>query len=297
MNKKLLGYASIVLSTLLWGTIPVFSKALNASGATSTEVAAMRSYLAAILAFLGLLAFGDLKRFKAKDIPFYIVYGVLAIGGTFLSYSVSISHQSTAVAAVLLYTGPAFVNILNRIFYKIPLTKLKVGAMLLTFAGCILVVNIYDLSGLKSNLIGIIAGVLSGFFYSLTTVIGTKAQSKYSGRMNTWLMLLFAPLVFAFVEPPWSLRAFTGSQWLMFGGLALLGSVLAYTVYLVGIDLGVDGGIASIVATLEIVTATVYSAIAFRDTLTPLQIAGIGVVFAGVVLPILFEGRKEKEGK
>ena len=91
--------------------------------------------------------------------------------------------NSTAVAAVLLYTGPAFVNIFERIFYKKRLTWVKILSLIITFAGCAMVVGLYDLSTVTDNLLGIVVGLLSGICYSMTTVIGEKAKEKYPMKM------------------------------------------------------------------------------------------------------------------
>ena len=65
--------------------------------------------------------------------------------------------------------------------------------------------------------------------------------------------------------------------------------MIPYTVYLTALDGGLDGGVASIVATAEPIAATLFGAIFFGDRLEKLQVAGIAVVIIGVIIPILSE--------
>ena len=59
------------------------------------------------------------------------------------------------------------------------------------------------------------------------------------------------------------------------------------TVYLKGVNMGIDGGMASITATLEPVVGTLLSVLILHDTLEWPQILGILIVIAGVSIPVL----------
>lgn len=293
-RKSFWGYVSILGSSLFWGAIPLFTRYLYLTGISPVQVAGLRCYMAAVPAFGGLLLCLRRERLNGKDVLFYLVYGTLAIGGTFLTYAVSIRLLSVAAAAVLLYTGPAFVNILNRIIYKIPLTPVKVFSLAATFCGCILVASAYDPAVLNADLTGIVIGVLSGFFYSLTTVFGTKGKQKYSGMMNGFLLQFFGAFVFLFILPPWKIPdlKLTVIQILYLGGLAVFSTFIPYTLYLLGMGFDVDGGTASIIASLEPATATIYGMLWLGDCLEGHQVLGILIVLAGVLLPILKDKRK-----
>lgn len=283
-HRRTVGYLLIVLSAFLWGLLPLFTRNLILAGWSSLSVASMRSILAAAVSFFCLLFCGDFRRFHAKDTLFYLLYGVFAIGGTFLFYTIAMQYLSSAMASVLLYMGPTFVNILNRLVYKIPFTRGKQISLVVTLAGCALVVRLYDPASVSANLTGILCGLLSGFCYSLTTVIGEAAQNRYPGRVNSWLVMLFGSLAFLVVKPFWSVPVSDGSAWFNIICLAVIGSVIPYTLYLMGLEMDVDSGAASIISTLEVVFATGVGILCFRDPLEWQQILGIAVVLAGVVI-------------
>ena len=155
-NNPRLGGLFVLLAAVLWGTIPFFSRQLYAQGADPLGAAAARAFIAAVIFLLAALLFKTLRGVRAKDLPFFALYGLCAVTGTYSFYFSAISRLSIAMASMLLYTGPAFVIVLSRILYREPITKEKIVALLLTFAGCFLVVRGYDVRTLTLNLTGIV---------------------------------------------------------------------------------------------------------------------------------------------
>ncbi len=282
------GVLFVLLGAAMWATLPIFSRYVYSNGSDPVTAAAWRAYLAAGIFLVWFLADGTLKKLCWKELPFYLLYGVVGVGGTFLFYMLAVERLSTAMAAMLLYTAPAFVILLNRIFYREPITKTKLIALLCTFGGCFLVVRGYDPAALFASGGGILIGLLSGVSYSMVTVLGRAAGRKHDSRTNAGLMILFGSLIFLFLRPPWELTAPSAPLWLGYAGLALIGSVGAYLAYLRGLSCGLEGGVASITATAEPVIATLLGVLCFGDLLEIWQVLGIAVVFTGVALPMLY---------
>lgn len=280
------GVLLILLSALLWGTLPVFSRLVYANGSDPVTAAAWRAYIASAVFLIWFLMDGTLKKLKLHEIPFYSLYGLTGVGGTFLFYMMAIERLSIAMAAMLLYTAPAFVILLNRIFYKEPVTRVKILALCATFGGCFLVVRGYDPAAFTANLGGLLIGLLSGICYSMVTVLGRKAASLHDSRTNAGLMILFGACIFLFLRPPWRLTLPALPLLGGYMGLALLGSVFAYLAYLRGMAQGIEGGIASIIATAEPVIATLLGMLVYGDKLEIWQVLGMVIVFAGILLPL-----------
>lgn len=74
----------------------------------------------------------------------------------------AIDLAGMSVAAVLLYTAPAWVAVICAIFLSEPLTKRKTLAVVLAMIGCALVARVYDLHELQLNWLGIPAGLGAG---------------------------------------------------------------------------------------------------------------------------------------
>lgn len=281
------GALFILLAAFLWGLLPVFSRLAYQMGSDPLTSAAWRAYLASAVFLVWFLAKGTFKTLRVREIPFYLLYGLTGVGGTFIFYMLAIERLSTAMAAMLLYTAPAFVILLSRVFYKEPITKVKLAALLLTFGGCFLVVRGYDIGSLRASLGGVAIGLLSGLSYSMVTVLGRKASRLHDSQTNAGLSMLFGALVFLFIRPPWQLAAPPLPLLANYLALALLSSVGAYCCYLYGMAQGIEGGVASLLATAEPVIATLLGALVFADTLEIWQALGVAVVLAGAGLPLL----------
>jgi drug/metabolite transporter (DMT)-like permease len=84
-----------------------------------------------------------LLRVDIADLPGLIGFGVGSLGPMYLSLFIVFDLTSAAVGTVLLYLAPALVTVGAAIFLNEPLTSRKLIALLLTFGGCLLVVELY----------------------------------------------------------------------------------------------------------------------------------------------------------
>lgn len=287
------GIPFILLGAALWGMIPLFSRLAYAYGSDPVTAGAWRVYLAAGIFLIWFLVDGTLRSVRLKEIPFYLVYGLFGVGGTVLFYMMAVERLSTPMAAMLLYTAPAFVILFDRIFYREPITRIRLASLLCTLFGCFFVVRAYDIGNF--NLPGVLIGLASGLSYSMVTVMGRKANQLHDGRTNAGFMFFAGAVFFCFLQPPWSLEA--PSLPLLGGylGLALCCSVGAYTAYLYGMRCGVPGGMASITATAEPVVATLLGVFLLGEDLELLQVLGILIVLFGVALPFLADRKRIRE--
>lgn len=290
MRKSYLGAVYIIIAALFWGIFPVFNRILYANGVTVMQAVAARAIIAAVVYAVWGIAAGTFKGLHWRDFAFLAVYGLVSVLGTYTFYALAIRELSGAMASMLLYTAPAFVILFSRIFYKDPITPLKLTALLVSFAGCCLVVRVYDPASLSLNVTGIVFGLLSGICYSLLTVIGKKAYARgYTSLQNTFVPAMAVGLAMCLISPPWTIPMTGTPVILCYLGVGILGSVLPYFFYLKGLSTGIDGGAAILLANLEPVTATVLGYFIFSDLLEWPQIIGIVVVLAVSVLPSMGE--------
>jgi drug/metabolite transporter (DMT)-like permease len=288
-SKHGIGY--VLAAAALWGFFPFFTRSLYALGADALSVAAMRAFLAALVFLPRMILRGDFRGFKPSSIPFYAIFGAVAVAGTYSFYALSLSLLPTGEAAALLYTAPAFVILGGRILSREPVTRVKVLALLAVFAGSLLVVKAYDPGALRFDAAGVAFGLLSGLCYASLTLFGRHGLKRHGADLNASLPAVFGALVFLFVRPPGSIPVPDLATAALFAGIALFGSVLPYLLYMKGLERGVDGGTASIAANVEPAIAALVGAAIFADRLAPLQILGILVTLTGASLPFLM--RKE----
>lgn len=289
MNKKLAS-ASILTAGTLWGIIALFVRALSANDFTSMEIAALRSFGALFLMFVGLLICKrELLKIKLKDVWCFIGTGVLSLTFFNWCYFKTMVLTSLSVAAILLYTAPAIVVVLSAIFFKEKITKSKVGCLCIAFAGCAFVTGVF--SGGDSGLspLGLLIGLGAGFGYALYSIFGRYAiQRGYSSFTITFYTFFFSSLgtlpLIEFGHLRQSLASIDGGKgMLLIAGFALISTVLPYLLYTLGLT-GVESGKASIMASIEPVVATILGIVVYGERLTVQGLIGIIMVLGAIVM-------------
>ncbi|HID87703.1 MAG TPA: EamA family transporter [Anaerolineae bacterium] len=281
------GYPLVVGAALLWGTLGIlFKHIIGTYGLSPLTLAFFR----AALAFLGLLAglglfHRSLLRLDRRNIPFFALFGLVSVAGLYLCYAYAVHLTTVATAVVLLYTAPAFVTLIAWRAWGEPLTRRKGVSLLLTFVGCVLVARAYDPDQLRLNLPGLIFGLGSGLTYALYTVFGRQALRMHSPWTAVTYALGFGAAFLLPFQSPQALRFAlqTPSLWWLLAAVALGPTVGAYILYTTGLR-HVQASAASIVATLEPVTAVALSFLLLGERFAPPQALGGLMIIAGVVL-------------
>jgi drug/metabolite transporter (DMT)-like permease len=285
MDKKL-SYLLIVLGASLWGIIGIFVTFLYEAGFTPTQVVAIR----ALSAVFFLIVYTSLKnrqslKIKISDSKYFVGTGIISIVLFNWCLFNAIKETSISIAAILLYTAPAFVTIFSRILFKETLTPRKFFALLTTLVGCSFVIGILPNTNESISLYGFLLGLGSGFFYALYSIFGKFALKKYDSLTVTVYTFIFAAAAITPFSGLWSVWPLflTMKVWLYVIGLGLLSTMLAYLFYTKGLT-NVESSRASIIATVEPVVASLTSFFIFQEKLTIWQYVGIILVIAAVII-------------
>jgi drug/metabolite transporter (DMT)-like permease len=204
-----------------------------------------------------------------------------------------ITVSSLSVAAVMLYTAPAFVMGLSALLFKEKITKMKIFAVILTVVGCAFVTGIVG-SPVKLSLEAILLGLGAGVGYALYSIFSRYALLR--GYHNFTIVLYTFIFTAAAVIPlsdMGKLASVVTKSPGMAGFSALCGivtTVFPYIVYNFGLT-AVENGKAAIAASVEPVVATLIGVFIFRETMTAGNLAGIFMVLAAIVLA----NRREKQ--
>jgi len=285
-KKSYLGDILIIIAGLFWGSMGIFVRHLNNLGFTSIQVACLRLTTAGIL-FAIILLIKDPKGFKIKvrDIPLFLALGLVSILFFTCCYFTAIRLMTMSTAAILLYTSPIWVMILAIIFLKEKITVQKIAALILAFAGCVLVSGF----GGKVSVIGMLVGLGSGLGYGLYSIFGTFALKKYSPLTVTCYTFLIAGLGSIVVASPADLisRISSSGNLLNLFGFMLLTSivtaVIPFLLYTLGLNM-TTAGKAAVLATVEPAAATLFGFFVMKETIGPVAIAGIALVFAAIAV-------------
>lgn len=277
----------IILAGMLWGSMGIFVRNLNAAGLHSMEIVSLRSVVTAVVMGIFLLCYRkEMFRIRIKDIWCFIGTGVFSIVFFNFCYFKTMTLASLSVAAVLLYTAPSFVMVMSFFLFGEKFTKTKVAALLLALAGCVLVTGI--LSDTQSlTMVGILTGLGAGLGYALYSIFCRYALER---GYHTFTILFYTFLLAAIGGIPltdWKQVADVAFLDLSGVGFAiefaLVSTVLPYLLYTAGLQF-VENGRASILASIEPVVATVFGVILFHEKMTLMGLAGMILVLVSIVI-------------
>jgi drug/metabolite transporter (DMT)-like permease len=223
---------------------------------------------------------------RKKDIPLLLLFALTGVTMFYGSFQLSVQSGGAALAAVLLYTAPAWVAVMARIFFMEPLTPTKLGAVALTIAGVAFIsLGNKDIDG-SVSIPAVLFGLTAGFCYSMYYVLGKPFSKGYTAP-NLFLYLL--PIGSLFLAPFVPFAHKTPTAWASLGAIAFVCTYLAYHSYYAGLKL-LQASRASIVATLEPVAAAVVAYFWWGETFSLLGWLGAAAILAGVLLTVRGRG-------
>lgn len=276
------GYICIIIAASLWGLIGPVSRLIFREGLDPLEAAFWRAVLA--WGFFAVHAFIKKETgLRKQDIPGITAFGLTGVSLFYGAYQIAVSQIGAAAASVLLYTAPAYVAVMSRIFFKESITRVKLSALILTFIGVAGVCMGGEKSaGIDFNARGLFFGLLSGFCYALYYIFGKHFSARYSSP-NLFLYIL---PVGALGLLPWIRFSHkTPVAWAALIGLALICTYTAYYFYYIGLKY-LESTRAAIAATVEPVIAAGLAYIWWKEYFTFTGYAGSLLILAGVILMI-----------
>lgn len=288
---KLKGYLLILAAAVLWAMIGPVSRIAFDQGVTPMEVAFWRAAISSLLFGAHAAAIGEV-RMERRDLPWAAFFGLFGIAVFFACNHLTIRNGGVALASVLLYTAPAWVAIISRIFLNEALTPVKLLALVLTIIG-VAGVSLGGGSGrLNWNATAVLFGVISGFCYSFFYVLGRH----FAGRYSSPNLFLYVMPVGAIGLLPWvKFVQKTPTAWTALLILSLCLTYGAYRIYYEGMKY-LESTHAAIVATLEPVVAALVAYLWWNEVFTPTGYLGAALILVSVVL-IVVDGARRPEGR
>lgn len=284
---KKFSHVLILIAGILWGSMGLFVRRLNVCGLVSMEIVSLRACVTAVAMFLFLLFFDrKLLKIQVRDIWCFFGTGICSILFFNFCYFKAITLTSLSVAAVLLYTAPAIVMIFSYFLFGEKFTKRKLLALVMTFIGCVLVTGIFTDTGHVSAS-GILVGLGAGLGYALYSIFSRYALERgYHSLTITFYTFLVAAIgTFFLADMKQVAGVVTDSVGFFLFCLAfgIVCTVIPYLTYTLGLKY-VENGKASIMASIEPVTATLLGILIFHEKLTVSGALGMVLVLAALIV-------------
>lgn len=276
-----------IVSAACFGTMAIVVRAMYEQGAEPLQVLAWRFGVAAVL--MG--GYTAMKRPASlmvgrRDLARFVRLSVLGYGAASLCFFFALQYAPASIVAILLYTYPAIVVIGETLFAGAAVTGSRVGSVLLTFLGCVLVVNPFG-GGLSVRPLGIALGLGAGLAYASFSMLSHDLmRTRSRSVIMTYLFIFtaaFATIVAIVSGSTLSPATWSSSTWALLGVLVLVPTFFAIVLYLNAVrTLGASQ--AAILSTFEPVFTLVLAFLILQEALEPIQVVGAALVLAGVVM-------------
>lgn len=281
-TKAGLSAALVALAALCWGLSGGIGAVLMAQGWSAFVVAFYRGAIGLLVVLVWLALQPRGSGLASRRLWFWSATAGLGVAGNFSFYFLSIAEGSVAVAATLMYCAPVFVYLLSFALGLERATPLKWAAIALVMCGIILLTGVYNVDTRGVTLIGVGAGLLAGLSY-VAFIFGFKYAAPH-GSPQAILVIAFAVLVAVLVGPAnvsQVVSVLKGPDWPLFVVLGVLGAGLSFVLYIVGLRWTAPA-VAAIVAMVEPVTASLFGVAVLDESLTALQLVGMGLILVTV---------------
>jgi drug/metabolite transporter, DME family len=291
----MLGLLGVLLACACWGSSGVFIKFVVAdSGISALALAFWRDLTTFLVLLIGLaIARPAWLRVRRRDLVWLFCVGG-CLGCLHVFWNLGVLVNGAAVATVQQAAAPAIVAIVARLIWRESLTRVKIVAIVLTFAGTVIVSGPNVLGGLNLSVQGYLIGLGIPILYSAWTLFGKKVRRDYNAVTTLIYAFGFAALVLLPLQPftpqPFPVKV---SSLLWFAGMIAIPTVAGFIAFTSGLGrLAVS--VATIVAMSEIVFVSVYAYFLLGERLTPSQILGTLLVVVGVLF-LSWSGRRAVE--
>jgi len=280
-----LGYAYIVAAALLWATIgPAARFALRAE-IEPLEISFWRAAIAGLLFVLHAAVRGRL-RIARSDLPAVSGFALFGVTIFYWSYFRAVELGGAALAAILLYTAPAWVAIAAALWLGERLTARKSLAVGMTLAGIALVAFGSGTSAgsgggvTASRLPAMAWGLLSGLAYAAYYLFGKRYFTRYEAST---LFAYALPVGALLLLPMVAFAPKSAANWLVLIFLGVVPTYGAYLLYSFGLA-RLEATRAATVATLEPVAAAALAYVVWGEALRGPGYVGAALVLSGVLL-------------
>lgn len=274
--------ALVALAAFFWGLSGGIGGILMAGGWDVFVVSFYRGAIGLLFVVVWLILRPRGSGLASRRLWFWSAIAGFGVAGNFTFYLVSIAHGSVTVAVTLMYCAPVFVYLVSFSLKLESPTRLKWAAIAVVMLGIILFTQIYDIGASGVTLIGVAAGLLAGLSYAVF-IFGFKYAAPH-GSPQAILSIAFAVLATILIWPgdvDQTVAVLSTPDWPLFAGLGVLGAGLSFVLYIIGLN-HTAPSVASIVAMVEPVTASLFGVVVLNESLVSPQILGMGLILGTV---------------
>ena len=283
-SGKLTGTVCTILSAVLFGTMPLMTRAAFTLGSNAYTTAFGRFACGALVAGATvLLCPGKTLRVDRRQLRALAGLSLFYAAMPVLLYS-SYQFIDSGLATTLHFTYPVAVMLLSALFFGERPGKKEITAAVLCMGGIVLL-NHAGPGSAK----GMTAAVASGLVYAVYIVCLGRCRLQSLGVLTItfWLSFLAAGEILVFSLAAGTLRlGLPALVWLWYGALGVFATVIALALFQLGVFL-IGSVRASLLSAFEPLTGVVLGVAVLGETLSMRTVSGMALILLAVVLLVL----------
>ena len=296
-REALRGMAIALIGGIFWGLAGVFGQFLfEYKGTNARWLVSVRLVLAGILLLSTVVVKQRATFWKIwtdrKDAVTLILFGILGMAGCQLSYYTAVELSNAGTATVLQYTAPVLILGYEAVRMRRRPRGFEIAALVLALAGTFLLATHGNPGSMSLSGKALAWGLMSAVMMAVYNLLPAKLMKKYGTFcVIGWGMLVGGIVLSAFTHPWYIVGRWDLEAVVAMAVVVVLGTVLSFSFYMEGVRM-IGAAKASLLASVEPVTATIASAIIMHVVFAGMDVLGI-VCILGAVLLLSVPGLKK----
>lgn len=299
------GTVYALTGALLFGVNGSVAKVVIGAGVTPAQLTFMRSLAAALISGAVLL-FTARRHFRltGRELGYFAMLGVLGVAIIQWLYAVAIARLPVGVALLIEYTAVILVALAAWLIFRERVHTRLWLAIAAVIVGLAVVAQVWD-SHLDA--LGVIAATGAAFAYAFYFLAGERGVARRPAMAVAFWSTLFATSFWALFSQWWTIDpalfttrvSLTGALadavvpvWLPLAWVLTLGSFAPFVLSFAALR-HLSATAVGILASSEVLFAFIVAWLWLGETLAAIQIAGAGLVLAGIVVAQTARDRKE----
>ena len=294
--KKSYIYAG--LTVLIWSTLATVVKLVLKDIPNFQALAISSAFAFVFLLILNIIngSIKEMKHYRIKDCLTMAGLGFLGLFMYSALYYYGIAELGSQEACILNYLWPMMIVIFACIILKERITVKKIIAMLISFAG--IVVLTLGSGGVSSGnrLFGIIACVTAAVCYGLFSVLNKKHSLNQNVTMMwIWFTTALCSLVLSLIFENW--QPIAGVQWLGIAWLGIVVNAVAYLLWAIALKGASDSAKIANLAYLVPFISIIISWLVLKEQITINAVFALVLIIGGILIQSISLKRDGNQAK
>lgn len=299
MSKVVKGTLLTVIAGIAWGLSGASGQYLMAHGFTPLLLTNVRLLVAGGI-LVGIVAITAREKLLAffkdrKAILSLILFALLGLLLNQYGYMAAISETNAGTATVLQYICPVLILGYTCLKNRVAPTIIEIVSMVLAMGGTFLIATHGRLDQLSITPMGLFWGIFSAFTYAFYILLPIQLIKRWGSMLVIGLGMICAGLVLIPFSGILNFRLqLTADLYLALTGIILVGTIIAYTLFLKGSSL-IGPVKSSLLASIEPIAAVFFAFLVMKEQFYAIDFLGMAMILLGVALISIGDLIKEKK--